>query len=139
VKPYEIFKADFLQHLQDFNNILVNKFLKPLYLKVLSNSGAIYVPNSTFVFTKLKQVWSRIPVEGLLDYMKNHYEFEGKPVSEMKLNAPIQIELPNTSRPPHNYGERFSYRPRGNYNNHRGHHSSSDRRHFQGERRPYGH
>jgi hypothetical protein len=63
IKPSDIFKADFQQHLIDFNNILVNKQLKPLYDKVLLNTGAIYVPNFTTLAGKLKQAWSKHSVD----------------------------------------------------------------------------
>jgi hypothetical protein len=75
VRSADIFKADFHQHLQDFNNILVNRMLKPLYEKVLSNTGAIYVPNLLALSAKLKHLWFRHPIDELLDSIKKHYRF----------------------------------------------------------------
>lgn len=55
-----------MQTPQDFNNILVNKQLKTLYEKVLSNSGAIYVPNFTNLQQKLKNLWLKWPLDQMI-------------------------------------------------------------------------
>lgn len=81
VRSADIFKSDFHQSTQDFNNILVNTMLKPLYERILGNSGAIYVLNFTALLTKLKNLWSKYPVEGLIAFLKANIRFEDKPLS----------------------------------------------------------